>query len=155
MSDEFTLHASFKVKNPKHFKDLETVIEHLELNEQAEAITILKSYTYEKVEPAFANVLTPYSNYQEDHDFIAMYLQTYDDSVDDMEVSFNKRTKKVTINVEGQDHEAADYCSALVLLIIASGGSDIESIASTDYWQAIWTEDNKGLIQLRLEEAEV
>jgi hypothetical protein len=155
MSDEFILHASFKIQSIKHFEDIEALIEHLELNEQTEAIAILKSYSHEKITSSFTNVLTPYSNYQAGGDFISMYLQTYDDSVDDMELTFDKRNMTVSIGVEGQDHDAADYCSALILLIIASGGANIKAKASTDYWQAIWAENNQGQVQLHLEEAEI
>lgn len=153
MSDEFILNASFTVQSQKHFEDIEMLIEHLEMNEEAEALAILKSYDFEKAADVFESVLTPYSNYQPDNDPITMYLQTYDDSVDDMDISLDKETLKVAIDVEGQDHDAADYCSALVLLLKAAGALNLEAKARTNYWQASWTENN-GSIELQLKEFE-
>ncbi len=152
MSTEFILNATFTVQSQKHYDDLNTLIEHLELNENSEALTILKTYNYEKAMSIFDSTLTPYSNYQAGDELITMYQQTYNDNVEDMVISLKNQSHKVTIEVEGWDREAVDYCSALTLLLIASGVSNLDVKAGTDYWHASWSQNCQGDIELQLKE---
>ena len=154
MSNEFSMQVSFKIKNEAHFNDIEELLEHLEIYEEEDAQAILDKYNTAPSAVCCQSATTIHTNYNPSDNLINMYTQTYDENVDDMTVTFNLAKLSVDIIVEGRDNEAADYCSALVLILITSGVTSLSAVASSDYWQLNLSQNKQGLISLELNEYE-
>lgn len=154
MSNEFSMRVSFKIKNKAHFNDIEELLEHLEMYEEEDAQAILDKYNTAPSAVCFQSATTIHTNYTPSDNLINMYTQTYDENVDDITVNLNLAKLSVDMIFEGRDNEAADYCSALVLILITSGVTSLSAVASSDYWQVNLSQNKQGVISLELNEYE-
>ena len=154
MSEEFYMQVSVELESEQHQQDIEILIEHLELYEKEEVTSLITTYQPEAMTENFDSAVTPYSDYVLGDDVIEMYLQCYDESIDDMEVSLTENPIGMNITLEGKDNNAADFGSALLLLLKGMSGSNIQAKAATDYWQALWCENSDCILTVTLEEYE-
>lgn len=154
MSEEFYMQVSIELPTEQHQKDIETLIEHLELYENSQAQELINSHQPESMAASFVSAITEHSNYAMGDDIIAMYLTCYDESVDDMEVTHTNSPLGMEFTVEGSDNSATDFGSAFLLLLKAMTASNIQAQAGTDYWQAQWRENTNGLLTVTLKEFE-
>jgi biotin-(acetyl-CoA carboxylase) ligase len=153
MSTQFGINLTFNVKNSEHFETIETLLEHLDVEEIEDANALINQDDLKSAINQFSSIITKYSNYQQGDSILEMYCQTATDSVDAMSIKCNKKLE-VTINAEGYDHDAADFCSALILVIISAGGENIKAEAGCDYWGATWKENTDNLVIMELHEHE-
>jgi hypothetical protein len=154
MSEEFYMNVSFELPDTSRMKQLEILIEHLDLSETDAARALLSGYNLASAQAMIDELTTGYSDYSSDEDLVQMYLDTYNDSVDDMELKLDQSTCKGEISVEGYDREADDFCAALVLILVAIGATGINAKAGSAMWNASWIQSESGEIQLDFEAEE-
>lgn len=151
MSEEFFMNVSFELPDANRIEQLETLIEHLDLSETDEARTLLGGYKLAEAQAMIENLTAKHSYYPNGYDLVQMYEDTYNDSVDDFELEIEVVDLKAEISVEGHDREADDFCSALVLVLIAIGARRINAKAGAPMWNATWSESDQGVMKLDFE----
>lgn len=154
MSEEFYMQVSIELISKRHQQDIEELIEHLELYEKKEAITLINTYKPELMNENFSSSITPFSNYELGDDIIDMYLQCFDENIEGMIIEHVDSPLGMTLAIEGKDNNAADFGSSLLLLLKGMSATKIQATAGTDYWQASWVENVEGMLSITLKEYE-
>ncbi len=150
MSEEFEISVSFEFNHANQISDFETLLEHLDLYEHDEAQKILDKYSLKKAMEQFSQLTSKHCQYQTNCSLLEMYTSTFDENVDDLEVEFNQPDYSGKIVASGNDNEALDFCSALVLLLIAMECKLIQARAGCDYWHSQWQTNDTGNIEFSL-----
>lgn len=154
MSEEFYMQVSIELPTEQHQKDIEKLIEHLELYENSQAQELINSHQPESMTASFVSAITELSNYEIGDDVIEMYLTCYDESVDDIKITRTNSPLGMEFTIEGRDNSATDFGSAFLLLLKAMSAINIQAQASTDYWQAHWSDNENDLLTVTLKEFE-
>ncbi len=150
MSEEFEMSVSFEFNHANQISEFETLLEHLDLYEYDEAQHILDKYSLKKAMGQFSQLTSKHCHYQPNCNLLEMYTGTFDENVDDLDVEFNQTDYSGKIVVSGKDNEALDFCSALVLLLIAMESEQIQAQAGCDYWRSQWQTNDTGIIEFSL-----
>jgi len=144
MSEEFSITASFEMNNHEQMSELQTLLEHLDLYETAEASSILAKHNITEAQQIIELLTLPHSGYNNNCNLVDMYMATHADSVDDVELVIDETGLSATLHAEGYDHDADDFCSAMVLILIAIGAKNIDASGGTSFWFAKWKYDSVG-----------
>ena len=154
MSEEFYMNVTFELPDAARIEQLERLIEHLDLAEVDKARSLLPSHSLDSAQEMIESITIENSDYSNGFDLVQMYMDTYNESVDDMVVNMDKSSLKGEIAVEGYDHESVDFCSALVLMLFAIGATGICAKAGSAMWRASWTQSVGGDFKVGFEAAE-
>jgi hypothetical protein len=154
MSEEFSMKVSFTLDSAKKNEDFEAMFEHLEMEEAEEAGALLNKYNLSAAQQQVDALTSPYSDYGDGTDLVDMYTSTYNDNVSDAALTLGAPGSKSNIEVEGHDHDADDFCAALVLILVAMGAADIDAEGGSPHWLARWSTNESGQVQLTFEEEE-
>lgn len=138
MSEEFIFEAAFGLKSARAATKLNEAIELIELQEIEQARSILDSPCLLIAEKQIERLTSPYSNYKDGDDIIAIGAEMYDACISDMNVFIDQYSLTGKIVIEGQDHDADELCSAIVLLLIAVDATTITAYGSSPSWSAQW-----------------
>jgi hypothetical protein len=153
MSEEFYLSASFTMPGTDQMEALEELIENIYVCDYDAAREILDQHQPQQARQMIRQITVPGSYYDDEFDLITSLSVSYDDCVDDMELKISDSGLTAIIEVEGQDHDAIDFCAALVLMLVAMEAA-IQVKAGSAMWNASWTSDTDGVVQLNLETEE-
>jgi hypothetical protein len=154
MSEEFSMSASFEMDSNDHMAVFQALMEHLDLYETEEARTLLANYNLAATQKQIESLTSPHSSYNNDCDLIDMYIAAYDDSVSDFDLSIDESRLTATLSIDGSDHDADDFCAALVLILIAIGAKNIEASAGSPFWFAKWRSDSDNVMHFEFNEEE-
>ena len=143
MSEEFYMSATFEMQSVEQMEALETLIEHFDLCEVDEARALLAQNHLSKAQGLIDQLTDGHSDYDNESDLVKMFVDTYNDSADDMELTIDESGIKAEISVEGWDREAIDFCAALVLILVAMGADRIQAKAGSAMWNARWLTGDK------------
>ena len=154
MAEEFYMSVTFEMKSAEQMETLETLIEHFDLCETDEARSLLGGHSLTTAQRLISNLTAEHSDYSKDNDLIDMFADTYNDSVEDMELRIDESYLKGEISVDGYDHEADDFCAALVLILVTMDAHHIEAKAGAVMWNARWESMPDGQIQFNFEAEE-
>jgi hypothetical protein len=154
MSEEFSMSASFEMASNNHMTDLQTLLEHLDLYETEAARKLLANYRLAAAQEQIESLTSPHSSYNKSCDLVDMYIAAYDDSVSDFELSTDESRLIATLSVDGHDHDADDFCAALVLVLLAIGAKNIEASGGSPFWNAKWYSDAANNVHLEYSEEE-
>ncbi len=154
MAEEFYMSVAFSMPDADHMEALETLIEHFDLCEIDEARALLDQYGLATTQQMIEAITIEYSDYFNGYDLPTMFADTFNDSVDDMELSVDDSRLKAEIEVEGYDHEADDFCASLVLILVAMKATDIQAKAGSAMWNASWVSQPGGEVKLTFEAEE-
>ncbi len=154
MSEEFYMSVTFSMPDAEHMEALETLIEHFDLCEVDEARDLLGQYELASAQQMIEALTIDDSDYVNEYDLPTMFADTFNDSVDDMDLSVDDSRLKAKIDVEGYDHEADDFCAALVLTLVAMQATDIQAKAGSAMWNASWVSQPDGEVKLTFEAEE-
>ncbi len=154
MSEEFYMSVTFSMPDAEHMEALETLIEHFDLCEVDEARDLLGQYGLASTQQMIEALTIEDSDYVNENDLPTMFADTFNDSVDDMELSVDNSKLKAEIDVEGHDHEAVDFCTTLVLILVAMQATDIQAKAGSAMWNASWVSQPGGEVKLTFEAEE-
>lgn len=147
MSEEFSMKAEFTMATAEELEALQECLEHLDMEEKEEARQMLAERALQHAQAQQADLIADGSDYDSKSDIVRMYLGTYQDSVDDHELTLDLKGGTGNFRAEGYDRDAIDFCSAVILLLVAMGASDINASASSAFWAARWKSDiNNGVI---------
>ncbi len=150
MPEEFLMHVTFEFDTLNQMKHLKDVFEHLDLYEHDDAQKILSSHALKNAMTNFEQCITKHCHFNKTCNLVEMYTSTFDESVDDMALIEHKSGFQGEITVEGMDREATDFCSSLVLILLAMNGKSINAQARSDYWRCQWTFNNKGKLEFSM-----
>jgi hypothetical protein len=154
MAEEFYMSVSFEMPDVDHMAALETLIEHFDLCETEEARRLLSQQNLASAEQLIENLTSHYSNYVNGYDLVRMYAETYDDSVDDLDLKIGESGLSGEITVDGHDHEADDFCAALILILVAMGAGSIHAKAGAPMWNATWFSKTDGKMEFNFDAEE-
>ncbi|MEJ2612781.1 MAG: hypothetical protein P8179_22660 [Candidatus Thiodiazotropha sp.] len=154
MSEEFSMSVSFATEDAEQMEAVEILLEHLDLHEEVDARELLEQYHLSAAQRLIEDLTSPHSNYDNQSELIKMYINTYQDSVGIDERDFDTSSLQGKIEVEGQDHEADDFCAALVLVLVGMGVKQLNARAGSSFWFARWKSDEKNHVTLEFEEGE-
>lgn len=143
MAEEFDFAVRFSIGD---IERLESIMEHLDMHEHDEAQALLEAHDLHLALPVLDSLLTKHSTLQKQQRLSELYTATFNNNVDDLEITHLKEEDKWRITGEGFDQNAFDFMACLILLLIASGAKDIQGAAQSDYWQAHWQQNEQGII---------
>lgn len=152
MSEEFSITASFEMNSHAQMSELQTLLEHLDLYETAEASSILAKHDIADAQQKIKLLTSPHSDYDNSSNLIDMYIATHDDNVEDVKLVINESGLVATLHAEGYDHDADDFCSAMILILIAMGAKKIDASGGSPFWFAKWKYDSLVGAQLEFNE---
>lgn len=151
MSEEFEFSASFELENRNSMIDLDSLIELFDLGETVEARALLNRYKLSEAQQLIGRLTDRHSIYSGQDDLVDMFMETYNASIDDIELNSGKSGNEGVIKATGQGREAIDFCASLVLALIALQASSISARASSVTWNATWQAGSTGIVKFKLE----
>lgn len=138
MSEEFSMSVIFVVEDLTQAKDFKHILELLDRAELDDARMLLGKYQLANAQQLIGRLTYQHSDYSNQDDLLDMYIETLNDNYVDLNMGFDASGTLGEISLEGQDHGACDYCTALVLLLVAIGAEKIDAEAESMLWQATW-----------------
>lgn len=154
MPEEFSMSATFSMASVEELEALQECFEHLDMEEKDEARQMMAARALNMAQAQQGALIIEGSDYDDKSDIVRMYLGTYQDSVDDHELTIDLENRTGKFWAEGYDHDAIDFCSAVILVLIAMGATDIKSRASSAFWYAKWSSDSENRVEVTFETEE-
>lgn len=154
MSEEFSMSATFSMKSKEELEALQGLFEHLDLYEVEDARQLMAARELQRAQAQQEALIIDGSNYDGSSDLAKMYIGTYQDSVDDHELTIDPETKAGKFWAKGYDHDAIDFCTAVILVLIAMGATNIKSRAVSAFWNASWASDDENRVEVTFETEE-
>ncbi len=149
MASEFYMSVTFSMPDADHMEALDTLIEHFDLCDVDEARDLLSKNDLTKAQALIPKLTTEYSDYSNYHDLVKMFVDTYNQGVDNMQLIVDGSGIKGKIKAEGLDSGADSFCSAVVLLLVAMSAKDINAEAGSPMWEGYWQSQSDGSILLK------
>lgn len=143
MAEEFDFAVRFSIEN---IDLLETVLEHLDMHEHDEAQALLEAHDLNRALSQFEALLSEHSILDKQQPLSELYTATFNENINDLDITHLKEENKWRITGEGFDQTAYDFMACLVLLLVACGAEHIQGAAQSNYWQARWQQSEQGLI---------
>ena len=148
MASIFNFFVSFKVIDNSQMQALESLIEHFDLCDYDDARALLKANQLKQAIAMFDQLTTPFFNYSHKDDPVDLYVNMYDQYIDELSLDYDDSATNGTITVEGVDHEADSFCSVVILLLIAMGAQQIDARGSSPSWEGHWQSQDDGSFKL-------
>jgi len=144
MSEEFDFAVRFSIEN---IDLLETVMEHLDMHEHAEAQVLLQANGLDTALQQLDALSSEHSYLDSQQPLSELFTSYFNQNVNELDTEYLKDDNKWRITGEGFDQSAFDFMACLIMVLLACGATHIQGAAQSDVWQARWLQDEIGSIE--------